>query len=39
MLPPQIPLEIRSLIYLIVGDVELMKHFPNIFWAMAPKYL
>ena len=39
MLPQQIPLEFCSLIYLTVGNVELMKHFPDIFWAMAPKYL
>ena len=39
MLPPQIPLEICSMIYLAVDDTELMKHFPEVFWAMAPKYL
>ena len=39
MLPPHIPLEIHSQIYTAVGEVELMKHFPDIFWAIAPEYL
>ena len=39
LLPSFLPLEIRSIIYVMVDELVLAKSHPEVFWALAPRHL
>ena len=39
LLPSFLPLKIRSIIYVMVDELVLVKSHPEVFWALAPHHL